>query len=53
MGERGLEKPKIVPENLETSPSNEIKAVWGNPESGDKKEIALDIDKEIEYFNNF
>lgn len=47
-----LEKVDATKEEPKDYP-NEIKAVWENPESGDKKEIAFDIDKEIKYFNNF
>lgn len=40
-------------EGEEPLPEEKIKAIWENPETGEKKEIVLDINEEIKFYKDF
>lgn len=44
---------KTMEKIREELPEKEIKAVWENPKTKEKKEIILNIDEEIKYFKDF
>lgn len=40
-------------EIIEAAGQQEIKAVWKNPETKDKRDITLNLEKELKYFKGF